>query len=224
MTSTPSKYKSFALPGATTHYARDRDFHVEHVKLDLNVDPEDKRLEGTAHITLSSLVDSLTRLEFDAVELDVKDMKLSTGTISSFENTGRKLTIFLDKALKAYGNLTVSIRYSGEPRRGLYFIGPDKSYPGRPYQVWTQGEDEENRYWFPSYDYPNDRATSEIIVTVPQKYTAISNGVLVETKEEKTKGNRMFHWKQEIPHPNYLTSLVVGEFAITRERTSQPRP
>src|SRR5216683_5176658 len=218
VTSTPSKYKSFALPGATIHYARDRDFHVEHVKLDLNVDPEDKRLEGTAHITLSALVDNLTRLEFDAVELDMKDVKLSAGKVSSFENTGRKLTIFLDKALKTSDRLTVSIRYSGEPRRGLYFIGPDKSYPDRPYQVWTQGEDEENRYWFPSYDYPNDRATSEIIVTVPQKYTAISNGTLVETKEGKAKGNRTFHWKQEIPHPNYLTSLAVGEFAITREK------
>ncbi len=182
------------------------------------MDPEDRKLEGTAHLTLSALVDNLTRLEFDAVELDIKDVKLSTGKISSFENTGRKLTIFLDKALKASDQLTVRIEYSGEPRRGLYFIGPDKSYPDRPYQVWTQGEDEENRYWFPSYDYPNDRATSEMIVTVPQKYTAISNGTLVETKEKKTKGARTFHWKQDIPHPNYLTSLVVGEFALTREK------
>ncbi len=218
MSSVPSKYKGFALPGATVHYARDRDFHVEHVKLDLNVDPEEKKLEGTAHITLSALVDNVTRLEFDAVELDIKDVKLSAGKVSSFENTGRKLTIFLDKALKTSDRLTVSIKYSGEPRRGLYFIGPDKSYPDRPYQAWTQGEDEENRYWFPSYDYPNDRATSEVVVTVPQKYTVISNGVLVETKEEKAKSTKTFHWKEDIAHSNYLTSLVVGEFILTREK------
>jgi aminopeptidase N len=182
------------------------------------MDPEEKKLEGTAHITFSALVDTLTRLEFDAVELDIKDVKLSAGRIASFENTGRELIIYLDKALKASESLTVSIRYSGEPRRGLYFIGPDKYYPDRPYQAWTQGEDEENRYWFPSYDYPNDRATSEVVLTVPYKYTGISNGVLVEAKDEKTKGTRTFHWKQDIPHSNYLTSIVVGEFTITMEK------
>ncbi len=218
MNNVPSKYKPFILPGATVKYARDRDFDVQHVKLDLNVDPEKKRLDGTAHITLTPIVDNVTRLEFDAVELDIKDVKLSAGKVAGSENGGRKLIIDLDKALKTSENITVSIRYSGEPRRGMYFIGPDKYYPDRPYQAWTQGEDEESRYWFPCYDYPNDRATSEVIVTVPQKYMAISNGTLVETKEEKAKGVKTFHWKQDIPHSSYLISLVVGEFALVKEK------
>ena len=215
---TSAKYKPFPLPGSSPHYGRDRDFDVQHVRLDLKVDPEGKKLDGTAHITLSALVDNLTRLEFDAVELDIKEVKISTGKISSFENTGQKLIVYLDKALKTSDSLAVSIRYSAKPRRGLYFIGPEKSYPDLPYQAWTQGEDEDNRYWFPSYDYPNDRASSEVVVTVPSKYTAISNGVLVETKEEKAKDTRTFHWKQDIPHSNYLTSIVVGQFALNKEK------
>ncbi len=218
LNSVPSKYKPFTLPGATVHYARDRDFDVQHVKLDLDVDPEEKKLDGTAHISLTPIIGNLTRLELDAVELDVKDVKLSTGRISSFENTGRKLTVYLEKALKTGENTTVTVRYSAEPRRGLYFIGPDKAYPDKAYQAWTQGEDEDNRYWFPSYDYPNERATSEMVVTVPSKYLAISNGALVETKENKTKGTKTYHWKQDTPHPNYLTSLVVGEFSVIKEK------
>jgi aminopeptidase N len=214
----PSNHKPFILPGATTHYARDRDYHVEHRKLELNVDPEKKKLTGTIQLTLSTLVDNLTRLEFDAIELDIEDVKLSASKPSSFENTGRKLTVFLEKALKSGDRITVSIRYSAEPRRGLYFIGPDKAYPDKPYQAWTQGEDEENRYWFPSYDYPNDRATSELVITVPWKYTAVSNGVLVGVKEEKAKGLKTFHWREDVPHASYLVSIVVGELALIKEK------
>ncbi len=221
MNSVPSKYKPFVLPGSTTHYARDREFDIQHVKLDLNVDPEKKRLEGTAHLTLTPIVDSVTRLEFDAVELDIKDVKLSTGRPASWENTGRKIILDLEKALKTSENVTVSIRYAGEPRRGMYFIAPDKYYPDKPYQTWTQGEDEDSRYWFPCYDYPNDRATSEVIVTVPQKYIAISNGILLENRDEKSRGTKIFHWKQDIPHSSYLISLVVGEFAVIKEKAEE---
>ncbi|HZF21780.1 MAG TPA: M1 family aminopeptidase [Dongiaceae bacterium] len=217
------KHNPFILPGSTTHYARDRDYDIQHVRLDLTVDPEKKRLEGTAHITLKPITENVTRLDFDGVELEVKEVKLSDNRNGSgsrkvnYENTGRKIIVYLDRALKTADNVTVSIRYSGQPRRGLYFVGPDKAYPKKPYQVWTQGEDEDNRYWFPSYDYPNDRTTSEVIVTVPDKYMAVSNGMLVETKDDKAKGLKVFHWKQDIPHVNYLISLVVGEYSVTKE-------
>jgi len=219
MISVPSKTKPFALPGATVHYARDREFDIQHVKLDLNVDPEKRKLEGTVHIILTPLVDNVTRLEFDAVELNIKDVKLSAGEKApAWENTGRKLIVDLEKALKTGVSVTLSIRYSGQPRRGLYFVGPDKYYPDLPYQAWTQGEDEESRYWFPCYDYPNQRATSEVVVTVPQKFIAVSNGSLIETKEEKARGTKTYHWKQDAPHSSYLISLVVGEFSVIKEK------
>ncbi len=210
------KYKPFVLPSSTVHYARDRNVDIRHVKLELNVNPEKKVLEGTVSIDLTPIVDNVTRLQFDAVELDVKDVKLN-GRQVSFENTGRNIVIDLDKALKTSQQVTISIKYSGKPKRGLYFIEPDKSYPDRPYQAWTQGEDEDTRYWFPCYDYPDDKATSELIVTVPQKFLAISNGSLVETKEDKATGTKTYHWKQDIPHSSYLTSLVVGEYSVIKE-------
>ena len=218
------KHKPFTLPGSTTHYARDREYDVQHIRLDLTVDPEKKKLDGTAHLTLKPIAENVTRLEFDAVELEVKDVKLSDNNRNEgpankakFENTGRKIIVYLDRALKNHDNVTVSIRYSGQPRRGLYFIGPDKYNPKRSYSAWTQGEDEENRYWYPSYDYPNDRTTSEVVVTVPDNYVAVSNGTLVETKDEKGRRMKMFHWKQDIPHVNYLLSLAIAEYSISKE-------
>ena len=87
----------------------------------------------------------------------------------------------MPRALGAGEEIEIAIDYAGQPRRGLYFVGPDDAYPNKPRQAWTQGEDEDSRYWFPCYDYPNNRTTSEVIATVPEKFTAVSNGALVGT-------------------------------------------
>ena len=50
--------------------------------------------------------------------------------------------------------------------------------------VWSQGEAEDNHFWFPCYDYPNDMSTSEMVVTVNDRFTAISNGRLVAIEGE----------------------------------------
>ena len=47
------------------------------------------------------------------------------------------------------------------------------------------GEPESNRYWFPSYDSPNDLRTTEFIAAVESPLMAISNGKLIETKDNK---------------------------------------
>ena len=64
-------------------------------------------------------------------------------------------------------NSTSKSNTKAQPTKGLYFILPDKDYPNRPKQIWTQGESEDTRYYLPTYDYPNDRLTTETIVTVP---------------------------------------------------------
>ena len=59
----------------------------------------------------------------------------------------------------------------------MYFIGPDGATRKR-LQVWTQGQDEDSRHWFPCYDYPNEMATSEMHVSVREPFIVISNGEL----------------------------------------------
>ncbi len=38
---------------------------------------------------------------------------------------------------------------------------------------------ETNRFWFPAHDFPNERLTTELIVSVPDGYTVVSNGRLM---------------------------------------------
>ena len=79
---------------------------------------------------------------------------------------------------------------------------PNLAYPEKPLAIWTQGEAEDTHHWLPCYDYPNDRATSEMIVTVQKPLFVLSNGVLVETSGKQR--DRTFAYKR------YLERLRAG--------------
>ena len=114
--------------------------------------------------------------------------------------------------------IDVAIEYSGKPSRGLYFVEPAAGYPKKTLSFWTQGESEDTRCWLPCYDYPNERATSEMIITVPKPLFVLSNGVLVETKTDAGE-TTTYHWKMDVPHVSYLISLAGGRFrGLSRPR------
>ena len=213
--------RPFALPGDEPHWPRDRVCDIKHVKLELVLDVDNKRLVGTATHVLAPINDGLRTLEFDAAELQVTAVKLETegssaGAPLSYSQEDNKLLIVLDAPRKAGEELALGIEYECTPRRGLYFNAPDDAYPDRPRQAWTQGEDEDSRYWFPCHDFPNERFTSEIIVTVPGDWNTISNGKLISVKDHGPA--KTYHWSQDKPHPNYLMSLVAGEYAEIRDQ------
>ena len=84
----------------------------------------------------------------------------------------------------------IAITYAANPRRGLYFTAPDKDYPKKPLQAWTQGQDEDSRHWYPCIDFPNHQQTSEVIVTVPAKMISIGNGELQSVRENARDGTQ----------------------------------
>jgi aminopeptidase N len=82
--------------------------------------------------------------------------------------------------------------------------------PGETH-VFTQGEAIEARHWYPCYDSPNEKFTSEIIAHVPDEMVVLSNGKKIS--EEKDSGDlKAVRWSQEKPHANYLISLIAGNF------------
>lgn len=208
-------HKSFEMPGARPHYNPDRPGQVEHIFLDLVLDIPKQSFHGTCSIRINPVRSGIEKLTLDAVNLKIKAVKL--GNIEqNFESDGEFLEIKLHQPTVAYKPITIAIDYAVEkPQRGLYFVGPDKHYPDKPTQVWTQGEDEDSRFWFPCFDYPGQLATSEIKVQVPKQLFAISNGELINTE---TKGDdKIYHWLQKQVHPSYLMTLAVGDFAEIKD-------
>lgn len=203
--------KSFELPGARPHYNPDRPGQVEHIFLDLALDIPSQSYCGTCTIHLNPVRDGIDTLRLDAVDLHIDEVHVNQ-VAQAFDYDSEQLQVRLSKGTQAQQTLILTITYHVEqPRRGLYFITPTKDYPHKPTQVWTQGEDEDSRYWFPCFDYPGQLATSEIRLRVPKPYIAISNGVLIATQEEADA--KIYHWSQKQVHPTYLMTIAVGDFA-----------
>lgn len=207
-----------SLPDWKQQERRSRTYDVGHIKLTVDINIEEKQLNGIAEIRLKPLNSNFSTVVLDAKELDIRSVSIVndvTPTLLKFVNESPKLMIQLDKAYPYDQIITLIVEYQvKEPNRGLFFIQPDKNYPEKPYQAWTQGEDEENSYWFPCYDYPNDKSTSEMFITVKKPFTALSNGKLVKTVDNGGENTRTFHWIQDKPHVSYLIMMAIGDYTI----------
>jgi len=203
--------RPFAPPGTTPRHARDRVADIRHIRLDLSFDFAAKRVSGRCTTSLAPINDGLDHVEFDAVELTVHGVRRGDRPLTHTYD-GRTLRVALDRPAAGGDELVVVIDYEAQPRRGMYFIGPDAAYPDKPQEIWTQGEDEDSRYWFPCYDYPNDKATSEIVATVPAQFFALSNGKLIDAREDRQANTKTYHWRQDTPHSAYLVTLAVGDY------------
>ncbi|PYU73185.1 MAG: hypothetical protein DMG52_16180 [Acidobacteria bacterium] len=191
-------------------YARSRDYDLQHSKIALRFDLDQKRVLGEVTHSLSILRGGSTKVFFDSVGLTIQSVTLNRAAIK-FETSADKLIVPLPAAAKAGDKFEIVIRYEGKPAKGMYFILPDKDYPERPRQIWTQGESEDTRYYLPTYDYPNDRLTTETILTVPASWITVSNGKLMNVSEAG-KGLKTWYWKESVPSSTYLITVVAGEF------------
>jgi aminopeptidase N len=206
--------REFAFPGTQPKFAPDRVVDILHIALAIEVDPSARTVAGTATLRAAALAPTKV-VELDAVELTI-DGVTANGADAAFRHDGKKLRIELGAQLQPAEELVLAIAYRGAPRRGLYFTAPDEGYPDKPTQAWTQGQDEDSRYWFPCFDSPNEKATSEVIATVPAGMFALSNGTLVSDRTHGTK--RVVHWRLDVPHSCYLITLAVGDFATIETR------
>ena len=191
-------------------YARAREYDLHHSRIALRFDVERKKVLGDVTHSLSILRDGTTKIWFDSVGLTIQSVTVNKSP-AKFETTADKLIVPLPGAAKAGEKFDVAIRYEGKPTKGMYFILPDKDYPDRPKQIWTQGESEDTRYYLPTYDYPNDRLTTETILTVPASWVTVSNGKLISVSDAG-KGLKTWAWRESLPSSTYLITVVAGEF------------
>ena len=202
----------FAPPDTPLRYMPARQYDLQHLRLDLAFDWNAKSVAGTATNTLVPLLPGLQALVLNAEGLDVQKVRVS-GAERPFtvDPQAETLTVRLDRPYGPGDKLEVAVDYSARPQAGLYFVGPDAGYPTKPRQIYSQGETDLNRHWFPSWDYPNDRTTTEMIATVKRPLDVVSNGKLLEVTD-RPDGRRTFHWRMDVPHTVYLVSVAIGEF------------
>ncbi|HLZ46735.1 MAG TPA: M1 family aminopeptidase [Gemmatimonadales bacterium] len=211
----PLQAQSNAERMATDHYSRSHDYDLIHQRIEVsNFDWDSTSFDGQVATTLVARRAGMDSLVLDAgSKLDVKSVTAARGGTLRTSRHGDTLVVFLPKAIGYGDTARFTISYHGVVTngQGLTFITPE-GRPHRPRQIWSQGEDHDNHYWFPTYDFPNDKMTWEVVATVPQGMTAVSNGRLV-TETPAAKGARTFHWLQDKPSATYLVSLIVAPLA-----------
>jgi aminopeptidase N len=210
-----------ALSAEPLRTAGERPIDIRNIRLDLKVDLPGKVIDARATLTFRSLR-RLTAVGLDAVEFKVHKVTLvqdQKETNVPFSHDGKKLVLDFNPALAdgADGVLRIDYRIKN-PRAGLHFFGPSKAEPDVPLTVWSHGEPISNRHWIPCLDQPNQRQSTELVVTVAEGFDVLSNGALVSKKADPGARTVTFHWRQEKPHPSYLVTLVVGQFDVVEEK------
>lgn len=196
-------------------YARSKDYDLQHSKIALRFDVEQKKVIGDVTHTVTPLREGVDKISFDSVDLQIESVKVNRSG-AKFSTEHEKLIVDLPKAGKIGEKYDIEIKYEGKPAKGLYFILPSKDYPNRPTQVWTQGESEDTRYYLPTYDYPNDRLTTETILTVPANWLTVSNGKLISTTDAGN-GMKTWTWRESLPSSTYLFTVVAGDFVEVKD-------
>lgn len=207
---------AFSVPAqkARRDFNRPQTFDAQHYTLRVSFDRPAKKLIGDTTVSLKPLKTDFRVVELDAVDLAFDSVSLDpVGTPLRFKTAAGKVSIDLDKAYGPDDLVTLRLKYTALPKKGVYFIdaqlGPD--LVNHSPQIWTQGEPDEARHWFPSFDFPSDKATFEEILTVPQGETVIGNGELV-SRRPNADGTETWHYKMAVPHSTYLVSFVIGNY------------
>ncbi|MDT8324868.1 MAG: M1 family metallopeptidase, partial [Bacteroidota bacterium] len=198
---------------------RARAYDVQHYDIRVRLDEETQRVDGEVRIRLRPFDAGLDTLAFDAVNMEIRDVLFLSedgGEGKSVPYAYDSLTLRVPRPARERSVETVLVRYRCRPQRGLYFIQPDASFPDDPRQVWTQGQREDNRHWFPCFDYPSDKATSEVRMTVDTALQALSNGRLV-SRAENGDGTATWHYALTNPHSSYLVMLAAGKYRRFRQ-------
>ena len=206
-------HKSFRLPESRPHYLPTKDFRTAHVKIELTLDFEKKRLSGSCTLNVEAVRPGLGRIRLDAQELDISKVSVDNAP-AEYEYDNSTLDVILPDSRE--GKHTIRVEYATSPRDGVYFTGPDVEHPEKEVQAWTHCETEAARFWYPCFDHPSDKSSSELVLAVPHGFKVISNGKLLSVEEAGKM--TVYHWKEELPHSTYLTSFVTGAFGeITQE-------
>ena len=190
-----------------------------HLTLKLDFEPEKQKILGEVDLKFDykSEVDSIylngIRMNYERVKLNGKKAKYH------YDTKG----IWISSSLAKLGESnTISIEYSCNPRKGIYFIGWDDETGTSAKQIWTQGQGIDHRHWIPHRDDQTDKLITELIVRFDKDFEVVSNGKLLE--KEASKKETQWHYKMPDKHSSYLIMLAVGEYdkTDTQSKTGIP--
>jgi aminopeptidase N len=211
-------------------------YDAQHYTIELDYDPAANRLDSakTKMVAIATQrlkefsLDFQDDLEVSSVTVDGREARFSAEEATPDLSPNPAVTQPMKLVVrphpstwpKAGREFKVVVRYSGTP---VPITDPDESiegwiracYPLNPPQAcdgaFVVGEPMGAQSWFPSNNYPTDKASFDTLITVPRMKTALGVGELVELSDNGD-GTRTWHWSEDDPTATYVTTATSGDF------------
>ena len=190
-------------------------FDVYFYDLEVKIIPKGKKIEGQNDIYFH-VMEPTRRIQIDL--FDNYTIREISRNGESLKYTREYNAVFVDfpQSLKKGEDQKITIRYSGKPLKA-----PNPPWDGG--FVWKK-DDHKNQWvgvaceqlgassWWPNKDHLTDEPDSmKITIDVPQKYMAVSNGMLRHVSEPE-KNYRKYEWFVSYPINNYDVTFYMGKF------------
>ncbi len=196
-------------------YANYDEVRVTHVDLNLDVNFDDKILDGTATIDFERVASAATTLVLDTKDLSIRSVATLNGSNPTNPGTGNSYT--LDDADPVLGSkltipLTddttqVRIAYSTSPTaEGLQWLSPAQTAGKKYPYLFSQAQAINARTIAPLQDTPAVRMTYSATLRVPEGLLP-----LMSAEQGDKDENGEFHFKMPQPIPSYLLAIAVGD-------------
>ena len=186
-------------------------FDQTYFDIELNLDPSVPTITSAVTTMRATVVDGpLTEMELDFAD-NMTISGITVGGNPTLWNRGNDvLTVTLDRAYTNEEQVEIVVSYSGRPRNEAFYFS---SYDGSP-MIWTLSEPYGARTWWPSKDWPSDKADEvDIRVTAPTGNRILSNGVLISESDNGTVTSA--HWNESYPIATYLVQIGVYPYAVS---------
>ena len=188
-------------------------------KVFLDLDPNSPEYSGTTEIAIR--VSDSDRVAFHAKSLNIQSVSLTQSSNKRAIDTvtaNEYDIVFIDLYETLKSELLLEIQFSGKigtQVQGLFSQNTDTDSA----YLFTQFQEMMARDVFPTLDEPNQKATFQFTVTVPEQYEAIHNsGVKSLTKDNKKKIIEF----EKTPRINTdVLALGVGEFSTVSLENTQ---
>lgn len=198
-------------------YQRQPNISVDHYVFKLEVAEDSHEIKGETAVTVRFTAASVDRIFLDltARKPDGQGMAIAqvtekgSGTPLRYTHEGDRLTILLGRAPKAGEVREYSITYSGIPEDGMRF-GTSRQ---NERAIFTWNWPTKMRDWAPTLDHVSSKVTTEFVVTAPEKYSVVANGLL-QSEVALGDGRKVTHWKQGVPITPWLNALGIARFQV----------
>jgi aminopeptidase N len=198
-------------PAGVSHPERVRTYDLQHQSTTVRFDWPRHAAVGTTTVQIAGLpgASPLSNVAIDAGDMTIKGVAAGATSLK-YDYDGRSLIVHLASPLRAGAKTSITIDYDGADRtKGAYFRAAR-------HVVFTQGETEDNHYWVPTYDFPNDKTTWEFYLWTAKGERALSNGRLAGSR---TVGDSVeWHWVLDKPSSTYLMTAVVGNYTVLQDK------